>query len=163
MKKKLMTILLLAAAFVLALTPVLAQEGDEIEASVLPAEGWVADGLAGTVWQDDRASLEIMFNEGSGLTVFIMWASSAWEHTEWTYTCTYDAETDTLIASHLICDEVAYDEDGAVTRTGKIDVDCETVFSLNEEDRLVIQNAADESLEGKIFTPIGYDAGEAVG
>ena len=113
MKKKLMTILLLAAAFVLALTPVLAQEGDEIEASVLPAEGWVADGLAGTVWQDDRASLEIMFNEGSGLTVFIMWASSAWEHTE--------------------------------------------------EDRLVIRNAADESLEGKIFTPIGYDAGEAVG
>ena len=157
MKKKLMTLLLLAAALMLALTPVLAEN---------LAEDWVADSVEGTLWQDDRASLEVEIPAGgNGYLVRIMWGSSAWEHTEWLYTCSYNEETKILTASHLVCDEVAYDEDGTETRISKIDVDCETTFSLNEEGKVVITNAADETLEGKTFTrvPDTYDSGEAVG
>ena len=135
MKKWIMTLVLLACTFILALTPVLA------ETAAQPSEGWVADSIDGIIWQDDRASLEVIPQEGS-YKVLIMWGSSAWEMTEWTYICSYDAET----------------------RTNIIDVDCETTFSLNDQGQVVIQNAADDSLEGKTFTriPDEYDT-EAVG
>jgi hypothetical protein len=51
----------------------------------------------------------------------------------------------------MSCDNVVYDEDGNETRTNVQDRDCETVFALNEEGKIVITNAADESLEGKAF------------
>ena len=39
-------------------------------------------------WQCGRASIE-MYWEEEGFRVHIRWGSSAWEHTEWEYSCYY--------------------------------------------------------------------------
>ena len=116
----------------------------------LPENSWVQDSIDGTVWVDDRASLEVIPEEDC-CRVLIVWGSSAWETTEWTYTCAYDAENDRLVASHVICANIVYDDDGNDTKTLVLDQDCETVFALNDQGQLVITDAADETLEGKIF------------
>ena len=134
--------------------PEFGEEGPE-----LPEEGWVAESVRGAVWQDDRASLEVI-PEGDGFKVLISWGSSAWECTEWTYACDYDPGTDTLTAEHVICDDVVYDEAGEETRTNVLDQDCGTVFSLNGEGRVVIRGAGDDRLEGKTFEKIQDAAGD---
>ena len=151
MKKIIAALLALMAAMLLCCPAVLAEEGP-----VLPEGGWLRDSVDGEVWQDDRASLEVI-PEGDGYKVLIMWGSSAWEVREWTYAGYYDAETEKLTAVHVICDDVVYDEEGGESRTNVMDVDCETVFALDGEGRLVITNAADESLEGKAFTGFSAD------
>ncbi len=119
--------------------------------AVLPEEGWVLDSVNGTVWQDDRASLEIFLEDTSNYKVLITWGSSAWEMTEWTYGCAYDAETQTLKAEHVICDEIVTDDAGNETRKTVLDKDSEAVFALNAEGMVQITNAGDEALEGKCF------------
>ena len=127
----------------------------EIVANVPEEDGWIRDAVMnGTVWVDDRASLEVFLEDTDNFKVLISWGSSAWEHTEWTYGCAYDPETQTLKAAHLICDDVVTDDNGAETRTEKLDKDVETVFGLNQEGRLVITGAGDEQLEGKTFEKI---------
>ena len=118
--------------------------------SEVPAEGWLRESVDGAVWADDRASLEVIPEEDC-YRVLILWGSSAWETTEWTYTCEYDAENDRLVADHVICANIVYDDDGNETRTVVLDEDCEAVFALNEEGKIVITNAADVTLEGKAF------------
>ena len=119
----------------------------------------VKESVRGAVWQDDRASLEVI-PEGDGFKVLISWGSSAWECTEWTYACDYDPDTDTLTAEHVICDDVKYDEAGEETRTNVLDQDCGTAFSLNGEGRAVIRGAGDDRLEGKTFEKIQDAAGD---
>lgn len=154
MKKGLMTLLLLAAAFLLAVTPALAETAG--------AEDWVADNVDGTVWRSEDHYLEILSN-GDAFEVLITCFNSDWEHTEWSYTCTYDAESGILTASYLVCDNVAFDEseNSSPDRTNIIDSACEATFSLNEEGNIVLLNAADESLEGRIFIKVVYDDPEA--
>ena len=123
---------------------------------VLPESGWVRDSVEGTTWQDDRAALEVIPEDGF-LKILITWGSSAWETTEWTYAGEYDAETDTVKASHVICDDIVYDEQGQETRTNVLDADCETVFGMNGQGQLVITAAADERLEGKTFDRIAVE------
>jgi len=142
-------LIVLIAALTLLCVSVYAENAAE-NAFVLPEEGWVADSIGGTVWQDDRASLEVIPEEDC-IKVLIMWGSSAWELTEWTYTCTYDAETRTLNASFAVCDNVLYDDDGNVQRTNVFEKECEAVFALNEEGKVFIQNAGDDALEEKMF------------
>ena len=120
---------------------------------VLPEAGWVRESVDGAVWQDDRASLEV-FPEDEGFKVVILWGSSAWECTEWTYACYYDDEGQRLTAVHVACDDVRYDDNGNETRNNVMDQECEAVFSLNEEGKVLVQNAADERLEGKTFEMI---------
>ena len=135
---------------------------DEEAAAPLPVPeaGWFRDSVEGAVWMDDRASLEVI-PEGDGYKVLILWASSAWETTEWTYACEYEPEEDRLVAISMICDDVVYDENGNETRTTVADQECETVFAPNENGELVITNAADEQLEGKAFTMIRIETEEA--
>lgn len=124
----------------------------EIVANVPKEDGWIRDAVVnGTVWMDDRASLEVFLEDTDNFKVLISWGSSAWEHTEWTYGCAYDPETQTLKAVHMICDDVVTDDNGTETRTEKLDKDVETVFGLNQEGKLVITGAGDEQLEGKTF------------
>ena len=136
-------------------------EDDEPELP-LPEAGWFRDSVEGAVWQDDRASLEVI-PEGGGYKVLIMWGSSAWELTEWTYACDYDADEDRLMASYVICDDVAFDDDGNETRTEVFSRDCETIFTPNENGELVITDASDERLEGKAFTRIPVDTQDETG
>lgn len=144
-----------ALAVMLGCAACLAESGEE--AFQLPESGWVRDSAEGAVWMDDRASLEVIPEEDC-CRVLILWGSSAWETTEWTYTCDYDAENDRLVAVHMICANVVFDDEGNETRTVVLDQDCETVFALNEEGKIVITEAADETLEGKAFGLISIDA-----
>lgn len=141
--KKFLMMAALVLALVISCSACMAEAG-------LPENSWVRDSVEGTVWVDDRASLEVIQEEDC-CRVLIVWGSSAWETTEWTYTCAYDAENDRLVASHVICANIVYDDEGNDTRTVVLDRDCETVFAMNEQGQLVITNAADETLEGKAF------------
>ena len=131
---------------------------DEEAAAVqpVPEAGWFRDSVEGAVWVDDRASLEVI-PEGDAYKVLILWGSSAWEMTEWTYTCEYEPEEDRLVAISMICDNVVYDENGNETRTTAFSQECETIFAPNDNGELVITNAVDESLEGKAFSMIPFE------
>lgn len=155
MKKIIISLMLLAAVLMLAAMPALAEDllGEAAPAVELPTEGWVAEAIDGAVWQDGRAALEVMPEEDC-FRVLITWGSSAWETTVWTYTCSYDAETQVLNAEHVICTNLVTDEENNESREIVLDEDCETVFSLDEEGRVVIRNALDEQLEGKTFTKL---------
>ena len=131
------------------------------EIAQMPEEGWVLDSLQGAAWQDDRASLEVFLEDTDNYKVLISWSSSASELTEWVYAGTYDAETQTLKAEYVVCDEVTFDEAGNETRKNVYEHDSEAVFSLNEEGKVLIQNAGDEALEGKTFEKIGNAEGAA--
>ena len=43
------------------------------------------------VWQCDRATVAVYWEE-EGFKVQVTWGSSAWEHTEWQYSCYYHDE-----------------------------------------------------------------------
>ena len=128
---------------------------------VLPGEGWILDSIQGiAVWQNDRAALEVCQEDTENYKVLVFWSSSAWENTEWTYSCEYDAETQTLHAVHAVCENVFFDDDGNETRSGVFDKASEAFFFLNGTGQVVILNAGDEMLEGKAFdrmAPVGDD------
>lgn len=157
--KKLVSLLLILALCCL-LVPALGEAGAESAAddeeiiAKLPEPGWVLDSVYGAVWLDDRASLEVFLEDVDNYKVLISWGSSAWECTEWVYACDYDAETQTLKARNVICDNLVYDEAGNETRTNVYEKDSEAVFSLNEEGKILLQNAGDDALEGKVFERI---------
>lgn len=153
MRKTMIAILLLTAAVILACSVSLAEAFDNSVAgeAVTPETEWVLDSINGACWQCDRASMEICMDDIDDYKVLILWGSSAWEMTEWTYSCNYDPETQALRAVHAVCDNVAYDSDGNETRENVFDKDVETVFSLDAEGKVVIQNAGSESLEGLAF------------
>ena len=132
---------------------ILVEDEETAPAMSVPEAGWFRDSVEGAVWMDDRASLEVL-REDDGYKVLILWGSSAWETTEWTYTCEYEPEEDRLVAISMICDDVVYDENGNETRTTVLNQECETIFAPNDNGELVITNAVDEQLEGKAFTMI---------
>ena len=122
--------------------------------ALLPEEGWVLESVMGAVWQDDRASLEVFLEDTENYKVLITWGNSAWESTEWTFACDYDAESQGLKAVHVICDEVVTDEAGNETRRNISDSESQAVFTLNEDGRVVIRDAGEEILEGKTFEKV---------
>lgn len=121
--------------------------------AVLPEEGWVLDSVIGKVfWTDDRAQLYVFLEDTETYKVLITWGNSAFDQAEWTYAGLYDAETKSIRASYVILDTVEYDDNGQESsRTNDYEKDCEAVFSLNDEGKVVITNAGDEQLEGKTF------------
>ena len=127
----------------------------------VPAEGWILDSIQGiAVWQSDRAALEVCQDGANTCRALVFWGSSAWENTEWTYTCSWDTEAQVLHADRAVCDNVVFDEDGNETRTNVFNKPSEAFFFLNEAGQVVILNAGDERLEGKAFdrmAPVGDD------
>ena len=119
----------------------------------------MADSLNGDIWQDGRATLEVILKD-EFLKVQIIWGSSAWELTEWQYFCSYDAETQSLAAVRAVCDNVLYDDEANETRTNVFDQESEAVFSLNDEGKIVVLNAGDDALEGKTFERVIIDINE---
>lgn len=155
--KKIISLTLLAAILALAIVPALAEDSAaDVQAIELPTEGWVAEAIDGALWQDDRAAFEVV-PEADCIKVLITWGSSAWETTVWTYTCSYDAEAQTLNAEHVICTNLVTDDENNESREIILDEDCEAVFSVDEEGRVVIRNALDEQLEGKTFTRLAEE------
>ena len=120
---------------------------------------WAQDGVEGTVWMDDRATLEVI-GDGTGFKVLIHWSNSAFDATEWNYLCVLEGET--LKASHVTCDHVEDGEDGTSERINVYEKDCEAVFTENERGQIVITGAGDDMLEGKAFDRM-EDDGDASG
>ncbi len=157
--KKLVS-LLVTLVLCCALIPAVAEGNGAAEDIIakLPEPGWVLDSVNGAVWQDDRASLEVFLEDVDNYKVLISWGSSAWETTEWVYACDYEADTQTLKARYVVCDNLVYDDAGNETRTNVYEKDSEAVFCLNEEGKLLLRNAGDDALEGKTFEHISEPA-----
>ena len=116
-----------------------------------PEDGWVADSLNGAVWTDDRAELEI-FTDSYHFFVVISWGGGVDVCREWLYLCEYDAESNTLKALYSSCNLVTYDEDGNETDRQEFYAgESEALFSLNDQGRVTVSDAADGLLDGKSF------------
>lgn len=130
--------------------------------AVLPEEGWVLDSVIGKVcWMDDRALLEVFLEDVDTYKVLITWGNSAFDNVEWVYAGSYDAETQSIRASHVTKDLVEYDDDVNETRKEEYNRDSEAVFSLNAEGKVVITNAGEDILEGKAFEMVETPEEEA--
>ena len=97
------------------------------------------------VWACDRASIEVVFEE-EGYRVFIAWASSASEETEWEYNCLYNAQEDALVSlGNGICTDVTFDGNGdAVSYNVKYE-DGDATFAIDGEGHLLWQDAKEDA------------------
>ena len=124
MKK--LILVLTAIALMMACTAVLAEEEPAIQEAPDP------DNYSG-VWQCDRASIEIVWEE-EGYRILIHWGSSAWECTEWEYSCYYHEDDNTLVSMPFgIRKELVYSDDNELPEITVVYEDGDAVFSLDEE------------------------------
>lgn len=113
----------------------------------MPAEAAAFEG----VWQCNRATIA-MYWEEEGFKVLITWGSSAWEHTEWEYSCFYHDEDHTLVSMPFgTRTEVVYDENGEQTSATEVYNDGEAIFSLDEEGKLIWLDEKENAGEGMRF------------
>ena len=104
-----------------------------------------------TVWVCDRASIEIYWEE-EGYKVSVTWASSAFEETEWMYSCYYDPETDSLMDPGTgIRSESVYGEGGEMVSHTDVYDDGEAVFSLDADGHLVWKDMKEDAGAGMVF------------
>ena len=102
------------------------------------------DYYSGT-WQCDRASIQIDWEE-EGYRVFIEWSSSAWEHTEWQYSCFYNKENNTLGSLPLgLKTEVVYTEGSEEPTYTDIYEDGQATFFLDEDGYLIWQDEKEDA------------------
>ena len=121
----------------------------------MPEAGWVLDSLSKCNWMSDRASLEVFLEDTDNYKVLISWGSSAWQTTEWTYACDYDAAANILRARYVIREEVTYGDNGEQKdRKTEYEKESQAIFFVNDRGELVILNAGDEQLEGKVFEKV---------
>ena len=103
------------------------------------------------VWQCDRATAALYWEE-EGFKVLITWGSSAWEETEWEYSCYYNEEDHTLSAVPFgTRTEVVYGEDGEPVSATEAYNDGEAVFSLDADGCLLWQDLKENAGEGMRF------------
>ena len=103
------------------------------------------------VWQCDRATIA-MYWEEEGFKVLITWGSSAWEHTEWEYSCYYHDEDNTLVAVPFgIRTEYVYGDDGELSSATEAYNDGTATFFLDEEGYLIWQDEKENAGEGMRF------------
>lgn len=83
-------------------------------------------------WSCDRCAITIVAAENDEYNVYIAWGSSAYETSEWQYTCTYDEYTATLVCDGTgIMEDVVYGDDGAEERT-EVYTDGTAAFIMRE-------------------------------
>ena len=120
---------------------------ERAEADAEPAGAAAFEG----VWQCDRATIA-MYWEEEGFKVLITWGSSAWEHTEWEYSCFYHDEDHTLVSMPFgTRTEVVYDENGEQTSATEVYNDGEAIFSLDEEGKLIWLDEKENAGDGMRF------------
>ena len=84
--------------------------------------------------------------------MLITWGSSAWEHTEWEYSCFYHDEDHTLVSMPFgTRTEVVYDENGEQTSATEVYNDGEAIFSLDEEGKLIWLDEKENAGDGMRF------------
>ena len=117
------------------------------EEASMPAEAAAYEG----VWQCGRATIALYWEE-EGFKVLITWGSSAWEHTEWQYSCFYTAEDHTLSAIPFgTRTEFVYGDDGELVSATEAYHDGEAVFSLDPEGFLLWQDMKENAGNGMRF------------
>ena len=137
---------------------------EDFEFAPMPAEAAVYEGA----WQCGRASMDVNWEE-EGFRVLIRWGSSAWEHTEWEYSCYYHEDDNSLVSMPFgIRTEYVYGEDGEIASVTDVYDDGEATFLLDEEGCLIWQDEKENAGEGMRFKklpeeePLFATVGEAM-
>ncbi len=113
----------------------------------MPAEAAAYEG----VWQCDRATIA-MYWEEEGFKVLITWGSSAWEHTEWEYSCLYHDGNNTVVSMPFgTRTEIVYNENGELVSSTEVYDDGEAIFSLDEEGNLIWLDEKENAGKGMRF------------
>ncbi len=145
MKKILMVLMILALA--LTGTSALAEEEPVIRPAPDP------DNYSG-IWVSDRASAEIVWEE-EGYRVRIEWASSAWETTEWEYSCYYNVEENTILSVPFgTRTDLVYDDNGEEVSATVIYEDGIAGFFIDEDGLMIWQDEKENAGEGLQFERI---------
>ena len=111
-------------------------------------------------WACDRASIEMNWEE-EGYRVLISWGSSAWENSEWEYSCYYHEEDKTLVSMPFGSrTDYVYGDDGELVSATEIYSDGSATFSLDGEGKLIWQDEKENAGDGMRFERIP-DAGSA--
>ncbi len=109
-------------------------------------------------WQCDRASIA-MYWEEEGFKVLIRWGSSAWEHTEWEYSCFYDEENNTLVSMPFgTRTDCVYGDDGELASATEVYNDGAAAFALTEEGFLTWDDEKENAGDGMLFERIPEQA-----
>ena len=139
---------LIALVLAIACTAALAEE----EPAAQPAPD--PDNWSG-VWQCDRASIEIVWEE-EGYRVLVRWGSSAWEETEWEYSCYYHEDDNTLVSMPFgMRTDLVYSEESELPAYTIVYEDGQATFPLDEEGHLIWTDEKENAGEGMLFEYIG--------
>ena len=109
-----------------------------------------SDPFEGT-WVCGRAAMEIN-REDDGYKVFISWGSSAAEHSEWEYSCVYDAEKNALVSMPFgTRSDIVFNEEGGIASEKLIYEDGEATFTLDADGHLLWQDEKENAGEDMHF------------
>ena len=112
-------------------------------------------------WNDERVSIYIQ-ETMQNYEVTVVGSGSAFDGAFWTYTCDYDAETDSLVSNGEIAEMISYtySEDGENYSEELVYTDGEAVFSLNEDGKLIWDDKKENAGEGRLFELASAEAVE---
>ncbi len=140
--KKLFAILLTLAAL-LGLAAFACAE----EETAMPEAAAVFEGT----WEAERATAELIWEE-EGFRVYIVGRSSVTEATEWSYSCYWHAEDNSLVSMPFgMRTDLVYDEEGEIVSSEEIYDDGEAVFTLNEDGDLIWKDEKEDAGAGMVF------------
>ena len=110
-------------------------------------------------WVCERAAIDIA-DIGDVYDVKVVWGNSAFDQTEWHYTCLFDVERNLLYSSEPGTKEiVGCDENGARTVLSTEYEDGAATFALDDDGMLIWDDAKEHAAEGMRFER-GVDPGE---
>ena len=111
-------------------------------------------------WNDERVTVYIE-ETMEDYQVAVVGSGSATDGAIWTYTCDYDAETDSLVSNGEVATKVNYTYVDAENSTEELVYkDGEAVFSLNGEGLLVWDDKKEQAGEGRAFALVTAEATE---
>ena len=125
--------IVLAAIMLMTVGFALAEENPDAKPAPNP------DRFSGT-WMCDRAVIEIE------------WGSSAWECTEWEYSCHFQEDENKLVSLPFGSrTELVYNDDGEIDSYKTVYEDGEATFYLDEEGYLIWVDEKENAGEGMRF------------
>ncbi len=108
-------------------------------------------GLFEGTWICGRARAEMVWEE-EGFKVLIVWGSSAWEHTEWEYSCYFHEDDLTLVSMPFgIRTDYVFNEQGEPVSADEIYNDGEATFALDGEGCLLWLDEKENAGDGMRF------------
>ena len=103
----------------------------------------------------DRATILIEANGMEGAKATINWGSSAWEHSEWTLTGSFDMDTLTITYEDCVRKDLVFDEDGNLTSETEVYTDGTGTIVFADDGTLTWNDEKEHQADGMtfIFTP----------